>query len=216
MISFHKVTKKFGSHLVLDNISFDINNNEFVVLTGSSGAGKSTIIGLLIGAQKPTAGSIEVDGMEVSDMKTDTLQLYRRKIGVVYQDYKLLSKKTVFENVAFAMQVCNEPDELIEQRVPEVLGRVGLLEFQDKFPDMLSGGERQRLAIARALVHHPRLIIADEPTGNLDEENVRGIVDLLITLNQEGVTILLTTHNPSVKEMINGRKLSLSLGKITQ
>lgn len=216
MLSFHKVTKKFGSHLVLDNISFDINNNEFVVLTGSSGAGKSTIISLLIGAQKPTSGAIEVDGMEVSDMKTDTLQLYRRKIGVVYQDYKLLSKKTVFENVAFAMQVCNEPDDLIQERVPEVLARVGLLEFQDKFPDMLSGGERQRLAIARALVHHPRLIIADEPTGNLDEENVRGIVDLLITLNQEGVTILLTTHNPSVKEMINGRKLSLAQGKITQ
>ena len=214
MISFHKVTKKFGSHLVLDNINFTIHNNEFVVLTGSSGAGKSTIIALLIGAQKPTSGSVEVDDMHVSDMDSNTLQLYRRKIGVVYQDFKLLMKKTVFENVAFAMEVCNEPDELIHQRVPEVLQKVGLLHFQDKFPDQLSGGERQRLAIARALVHNPRLIIADEPTGNLDEENIRGIIHLLANLHKEGATILLTTHNPIVRELVRGRDMILEHGKI--
>lgn len=215
MISFHNVTKKFGSHLVLDGITFDIANNEFVVLTGSSGAGKSTIIALLIGAEKPSIGTIEVDGMQVSDMDTNTLQLYRRKIGVVYQDYKLLMKKTVFENVAFAMEVCNEPETLIRERVPQVLEKVGLLHFQDKFPDQLSGGEKQRLAIARALVHNPSLIIADEPTGNLDEENVRGIVHLLDNLHREGATVLLTTHNPVVKDMVKARELSLEAGKIT-
>lgn len=215
MISFHNVSKKFGSHLVLDGVSFDIGNNEFVVLSGSSGAGKSTVIALLIGVEKPTNGSIEVDGMHVTDMDTATLQLYRRKIGVVYQDYKLLSKKTVFENVAFAMEVCNEPDDLIAERVPEVLEKVGLLHFQDKFPDQLSGGEKQRLSIARALVHNPRLIIADEPTGNLDEENVKGIVHLLENLHKEGATVLLTTHDPVVKDLVEGRKLSVVDGKIS-
>jgi cell division transport system ATP-binding protein len=215
MISFHNVTKKYGSHLVLDSVSFDIENNEFVVLTGASGAGKSTVIALLIGAEKPTSGSVEVDGMYVSEMDFETLQLFRRKIGVVYQDYKLLGKKTVFENVAFAMEVCNEPDDLIHERVPQVLEKVGLLYFQDKFPDQLSGGEKQRLAIARALVHQPRLIIADEPTGNLDEENVRGIVDLLSNLHKEGNTVLLTTHDPFVQELVQGRSLTLEDGKIS-
>jgi cell division transport system ATP-binding protein len=214
MISFHNVTKKFGTHTVLDRIDFDIENNEFVVFKGASGAGKSTIIALLIGAEKPTSGSVEVDGMYVSDMDSDTLQLFRRKIGVVYQDYKLLSKKTVFENVAFAMEVCNSPDSEIAERVPQVLEKVGLLHFQDKFPDQLSGGERQRLAIARALVHKPRLIIADEPTGNLDEANVRGIVHLLNSLHAEGATILLTTHDPMVEELVDGRNLILEDGKI--
>lgn len=215
MISFHNVTKKYDSHLVLDSVSFEIQNNEFVVLTGSSGVGKSTVIALLIGAEKPTSGSVEVDEMLVSDMEIDTLQLFRRKIGVVYQDYKLLDKKTVFENVAFAMEVCNEPDDLIHERVPAVLAKVGLLSFQDKFPDQLSGGEKQRLAIARALVHKPRLIIADEPTGNLDEANVRGIVDLLTQLHEEGNTVLLTTHDSFVRELVKGRHLSLEDGKIS-
>lgn len=214
MITFHNVTKKFGSHTVLDKVNFSIENNEFVVLTGTSGAGKSTIISLLMGADKPTSGSVEVDERHVEDMDIDTLQLFRRKIGVVYQDYKLLAKKTVFENVAFAMEVCNEPDEVIAKRVPEVLEKVGLLHFQDKFPDHLSGGEKQRLAIARALVHQPRLIIADEPTGNLDEENVKGIVHLLNALHVEGATILLTTHDPLVKELVHGRSMALDDGKV--
>ncbi len=214
MITFANVTKKYGAHLVLDNISFEIKPNEFVVLSGASGAGKSTVIALLIGAEQPTQGIVEVDNTMINDMDPDTLQLFRRKIGVVYQDYKLLEKKTVFENVAFAMEVCNEPDSIIHSRVPEVLEKVGLLHFQDKFPEQLSGGERQRLAIARALVHSPRLIIADEPTGNLDEENVRGIVHLLDTLHKEGATVLLTTHDPFVQELVEGRGLRLESGKI--
>ncbi len=214
MISFRNVTKKFGSHLVLDRLSFEINPNEFVVLKGVSGAGKSTVVDLLIGAEKPDQGTIEVDGMLVNEMDDKTLQLFRRKIGVVFQDYKLLLKKTVFENVAFAMEVCGESNEVINKRVPEVLEKVGLLQFQDKFPEQLSGGEMQRLAIARALVHSPRLIIADEPSGNLDDENVRGIMAILKKLHEDGATILMTTHDPLVQKLAGGRSMTLEGGKI--
>lgn len=199
---------------MLERISFQIQAGEFVILTGPSGAGKSTIVNLLMGSDRPEAGSVEVDGMIINEMDPDTLQLYRRKVGVVYQDYKLLPKKTVFENVAFAMEVCGESDEVIHRRVPEVLEKVGLLSFQDKFPNQLSGGEKQRLAIARAITHRPRFVIADEPTGNLDEANVKGILELLARLHEEGVTILLTTHDPLVRERVQARTLTLNNGKL--
>jgi len=214
MISFHNVTKKFGIHAVLDEVNFEIYPNELVVLNGASGAGKSTVVALLIGAEKPNTGTVEVDDMIVNDMDSNTLQLYRRKIGVVYQDYKLLPSKTVFENVAFAMEVCEEPMDIINERVPSVLDKVGLLQYQDQFPSQLSGGERQRLAIARALVHNPRLLIADEPTGNLDEMNVMGIVELFSKLHSEGATVLLTTHDPLIHKMMPGRILNIERGKI--
>lgn len=214
MISFHNVTKKYGTHTVLDDVNFQIQPNELVVLSGSSGAGKSTIVAMLIGAEKPNRGTVEVDEMVVNNMDSDTLQLYRRKVGVVYQDYKLLPKKTVFENVAFAMEVCEEPWDLILERVPGVLDKVGLLQYQDHFPQHLSGGERQRLAIARALVHNPRLLIADEPTGNLDETNAQGILDLFNRLHAEGATVLLTTHDPFVRDRVSGRTLNIEDGKI--
>lgn len=214
MIAFHNVTKKYGTHTVLDDVNFQIQPNELVVLSGSSGAGKSTIVAMLIGAEKPNRGTVEVDEMVVNNMDSDTLQLYRRKVGVVYQDYKLLPKKTVFENVAFAMEVCEEPWDLILERVPGVLDKVGLLQYQDHFPQHLSGGERQRLAIARALVHNPRLLIADEPTGNLDEANAQGIIDLFNRLHAEGATVLLTTHDPFVRDRVSGRTLNIEDGKI--
>jgi cell division transport system ATP-binding protein len=147
-------------------------------------------------------------------MDDDSLQLYRRRVGVVYQDYKLLPKKTVFENVAFAMEVCEAPQREIFGRVPEVLEKVGLGRYSDHFPGQLSGGEKQRLAIARALVHDPRFLIADEPTGNLDESNVRGIADLFMQLHREGTTLLLTTHDPLLHQLITGRSVMLQDGKI--
>jgi len=171
-------------------------------------------VALLIGAEKPTSGVIEVDGVTVSDMDGEMLQLYRRKVGVVYQDYKLLPAKTVFENVAFAMEVCEALNSEIQQKVPEVLEKVGLASMADHFPEHLSGGEKQRLSIARALVHDPRLLIADEPTGNLDEENVRGILELFRKLHAEGATVLLTTHDPLVHELMPGRTITLVKGKI--
>lgn len=214
MIAFHNVTKSFGRHTVLDQVNFQIHPNELVVLNGASGAGKSTVVALLMGAYRPNTGTVEVDGLIINEMDDYTMQLYRRKIGVVYQDYKLLPKKTVFENAAFAMEVCEEPMDIINERVPEVLDKVGLLSFQDQFPSQLSGGERQRLAIARALVHNPRLLIADEPTGNLDEMNARGIVDLFEKLHSEGATVLLTTHDPMVHGMLPGRTMNIVEGKI--
>lgn len=215
MISFHNVSKQFGSHVVLNQVNFEIQPNEFVILSGASGAGKSTIISLLIGMDQSSYGSVEIDGVNVGDMNDKTLQLYRRRIGVVYQDDKLLPKKTVFENVAFAMEVCGDSEEKIHQRVPQVLEKVGLLKFENKFPHELSGGERQRVGIARALVHDPKLLIADEPTGNLDEENIKSIVELFKTLHKEGATILLTTHNPLVKELCGQRTLELLNGQIS-
>lgn len=214
MISFHNVTKKYGSHFVLNEATFQIQPNELVVLNGASGAGKSTIVALLIGAEKPNIGSVEVDEVIINDLNINTLQLYRRKVGVVYQDYKLLPQKTVFENVAFAMEVCEEPWELINDRVPEVLDKVGLLQCQDQFPHHLSGGERQRVAIARALIHNPSLFIADEPTGNLDEENARGILELFQQLHAEGATVLLTTHDPLVREILPARTIQIEAGKV--
>jgi cell division transport system ATP-binding protein len=214
MIEFHNVTKRFGRHIVLDEASFQIRPNELVLLNGVSGAGKSTIVSLMIGADQPDQGTIEVDDLVVNDMDSDTLQLFRRKVGVVYQDYKLLPTKTAFENVAFAMEVCETPDAAIRKKVPEILERVGLIDSADQFPDELSGGERQRLAIARALIHDPRLLIADEPTGNLDESNVRSILELFRRLHAEGATILLTTHDPLVHQMMNGRELVLAKGKV--
>ena len=214
MIAFHNVTKKFGSHAVLEEANFEIYPNELVVLNGASGAGKSTVVALLMGAEKPNSGTVEVDDMIVNEMDPNTLQLYRRKIGVVYQDYKLLPAKTAFENVAFAMEVCEEPMDYINKRVPEVLDKVGLLGKQDRFPNELSGGEKQRVSIARALVHNPRLLIADEPTGNLDEANVHGIINLLKKLHSEGATIFLTTHDPFVHGLIPGRALNVENGKI--
>ncbi len=214
MISFNNVTKAFGSHMVLDEVNFEIDSNELIILNGISGAGKSTVVSLLIGAEKPTSGTVEVDDILVNDMDGEMLQLYRRKVGVVYQDYKLLPAKTVFENVAFAMEVCEASNDLIQQRVPELLAKVGLAQYSDHFPEHLSGGEKQRLAIARALVHDPRLLIADEPTGNLDEENVRGILDLFRKLHAEGATILLTTHDPLVHQLMPGRTITLVKGKI--
>lgn len=214
MIVFHKVTKRFGSHTVLDKLDFSFKSNEFVVLQGISGAGKSTLINLLLGADKPNHGYVEVDGFIVNEMDTNTRQLYRRGVGVIFQDYKLLPRKTVFQNVAFAMEACNATEEEIHARVPQVLTKVGLLHFQDKYPDELSGGERQRVAIARALVHNPRLIIADEPTGNLDQENAKGIVDIFNALHKEGATLLITTHQPMVQKMIHGRHVVLEGGRI--
>lgn len=214
MITFHKVTKRFGAHTVLDQLEFSFKSNDFVVLQGVSGSGKSTLINLLLGADQPDHGYVEVDGFIVNEMDINTRQLYRRGIGVVFQDYKLLPRKTVYQNVAFAMEACGASEEEIHERVPEVLNKVGLLHFQDKYPSELSGGERQRVAIARALVHHPRLIIADEPTGNLDKENAKGIIDIFKALHKEGATLLLTTHQPMIQKMIHGRHVVLEEGGI--
>lgn len=214
MLVFQSISKNYGSQSTLKDVNLTIYPQEFVLLTGSSGAGKSTLMHLLIGATKPSGGSIIIDGIHVEKLNTENMQEYRRMIGMVFQDYKLLPQKTVFENVAFAMEVCGEPDEKIEIRVNEVLQKVGLLNKSHRFPDELSGGEKQRTAIARALVHQPKLLIADEPTGNLDAESAMQVIQLLQKINQEGVTIILATHNNDVVEYLQTRLIKIENGEI--
>lgn len=214
MIHFDRVGKSYRAHPVLEGLDLTISGGEFVTIVGPSGAGKSTLLNVLIGAVKPSAGSVTVDGYEITDFDEDSLQEYRRRVGVVFQDYKLLNRKTVYENVAFALEVCGWKEEEIRERAYEVMGAVGILDHAGKFPHELAGGEVQRTAIARALVHRPKLLIADEPTGNLDAANARAIVELLLAINATGVTVLMATHNRDVIEQVGGRTVTLAEGRI--
>ena len=184
MIAVKNITKKYKDRTVLQDISFTVDGGEFVCIAGNSGAGKSTLIHALIGATKTDNGEIEVDTYKVSALNPEQIQEYRRKIGIVFQDYKLLPKRTVFENVAFALQVAGYDDEFIQKRTAEVLKLTGLEDHRNNLPHELSGGERQRTAIARALVHAPELLFADEPTGNLDPENTEALAKLLLKINK--------------------------------
>jgi len=216
MIVFNKVTKKFGEHAVLDKLDLEIDKGEFVSIIGPSGAGKSTIFHLLIGADHPTSGKIKIDGINIASMDTEALQLYRRKVGMVWQDFKLLPKKTVFENVAFALDALGEEDTEIFLRVPEILEKVGLKNMSEKFPAQLSGGEKQRCAIARALIHNPNLIIADEPTGNLDPKTSEDIMKILKKVNKEGVTVVVATHDIHVVDSLKKRVVVIDKGKLVR
>lgn len=214
MIHFQNVSVQYGKHTVLKDITLQISGGEFVALIGPSGAGKSTLLNALIGESPNISGSITIDGYEITEFDAPTLQTYRQKVGVVFQDYKLLEQKTVYENVAFALEVCGWKEEDIRERVYEVLNEVELLDHADKFPSELSGGEIQRTAIARALVHRPKLFIADEPTGNLDYQKAMEIMELLIRIHEKGATILLATHNREVVDRLQKRVIALNEGKI--
>ncbi|MBD3328254.1 ATP-binding cassette domain-containing protein [Candidatus Peregrinibacteria bacterium] len=214
MIAIDHVSKKYGKVKVLDDINIKIEPGEFVSFIGPSGAGKSTLIYSLIGAEPISRGRILVDGIEVNKLGGRSLQFYRRKLGVIFQDYKLLKQKNVYENVAFALEVCGFEKSDIKERVHEVLGVVGLGRKQKQFPHQLSGGEKQRVAIARALAHYPSVIIADEPTGNLDPKTGQGIVDLLLKINENGTTVILTTHNKDIINRLKKRVISIEEGKL--
>lgn len=214
MIIFENVTKRYGQRVVLDNVNLMVSPGEFVTVTGPSGAGKSTLINALIGAENIQRGHISVDSYIINSLKEKSLQYYRRKIGTVFQDYKLLPQKNVYENVAFAMEVCGYENHYIQKRVREVLEIVGLQEQRRQFPRQLSGGECQRTSIARALVHNPRLVIADEPTGNLDPHNAKEIIDLLLKINKNGATVILATHNPILVDHIHKRVVRLDRGRV--
>lgn len=216
MIEFKNATKQYGQRLVLDNLNLSIKGGDWLWLMGASGAGKTTLIHALIGAVKLTHGSVLVDNYDLNKFNHLALQEYRRKLGIVFQDYKLLPKKTAYENVAFAMEVCGYSDRQIAKRVPEVLMKVGLSEARHHFPHMLSGGERQRVAIARALIHEPRLIIADEPTGNLDPKTAKEIILLLQKLNVEGATVIIATHNHSLLNLVKDRVIRIENGLMVE
>ncbi len=216
MIVFSSVTKAYGGRTVLDDISFRIDPGEFVCLTGISGAGKSTVINLLIRADVPTRGTVEVDGVDLARLQPSVLQLYRRRTGVVFQDYKLLGDRTVYENVAFAMEVCGDDDSEIAKQVPALLARIGLPGREKAFPRQLSGGERARVALARALVHRPMILIADEPTGNIDPKQSLQILALLKQVHAEGTTIVLASHDQTIIDALQTRVMRLEGGKIVR
>jgi cell division transport system ATP-binding protein len=217
MIDFRNVKKIYtgGVHTVaLDEISFIIEKEEFVSLVGHSGAGKSTLLKLLYAEEKPTSGEIFFNEENIANLTPKQLPFYRRRIGTIFQDFKLLPKKTLFENVAFALEVSDHSDSEIRELVPQILEIVGLAHKTDSYPREISGGEQQRVAIARALVHRPPLIIADEPTGNLDPISSWGIIQLLLKINKLGTTVLLATHNKDIVNRLKKRVITLDQGKI--
>jgi cell division transport system ATP-binding protein len=215
MIKFDKVTKVFPPEdLVLQDISFEIKEGEFVSIVGKSGAGKTTLTRLLLGLEEPTSGQIFFESTNIHTADLSQLQSIRRKIGVVYQDYKLLPVKTVYENVAYIMEVEGRENSEISSEVPRVLEIIGLIDKINNFPKELSGGEQQRLALARALVNHPNIIIADEPTGNLDPYNTYEVISLLQKINKNGKTVILLTHDREVVNKLGKRVITLDKGKI--
>lgn len=215
MIKLEGVGKIYPtSGVVLDDINVHINAGEFVSVVGQSGAGKTTLVKLLIAEERPTRGRIEIGEWDITNLSSDIVPYLRRQIGVIFQDFKLLPKKTVFENVAFALEVAGEPSNRIRQIVPQVLSIVGLGTKHDRYPGELSGGEQQRVVIARSLVHRPKVIIADEPTGNLDSINTAEIIEILKKINEFGTTVVLVTHNREVVNNLRRRVITLADGKI--
>ncbi len=215
MVVFQAVSKVYNSHATaLEDVDFQISPGEFVSLTGRSGAGKSTAIKLLVGEEKPSKGRIFFGQYEVNKIKNSDLPAFRRHIGVIFQDFRLLPTKNSYENVAFALEVAGRPQREIKELVPQVLDMVGLSDKINNFPHELSGGEKQRVAIARAMIHRPEIIIADEPTGNLDPLNTYEIIKLLEKINQLGTTVLLATHDKEIINVLERRVITLDRGRV--
>lgn len=215
MIKFEDVSKVYNKmQIALDKASFRIEPNEFVSIVGTSGAGKTTLLKLLIAEEKPTTGNIFFDNIDIVNIKNRRLPKFRRRIGMIFQDFKLLPTKNVYENISFILEVIGKSEAEIADDVPQALNIVGLLDKIDSFPNELSGGEKQRLAIARAIVHRPDLIIADEPTGNLDPVNTWDIIQLLLKINELGTTVILATHDKEIINVLNRRVITLSKGQI--
>lgn len=209
-------SKKNGENHSLVDVNLTIDEGEFVFIIGGSGAGKSTLLKLLTREIKPSAGKIFVKGRRLKRIRNNKIAYYRRNIGMVFQDFKLLKNRNVFENVAFAMEVIEEKPARIKRKVPETLGIVGLLGKEKSFPNELSGGEQQRVAIARAIVNEPDIILADEPTGNLDPKNSQEIMNILEDINKKGTTVIVVTHNHEIVKSMNKRIILMENGRIIQ
>lgn len=215
MIVLESVSKTYHPDSVgLDDVSLRIDSGELVSIVGQSGAGKTTLAKLLMAEEQPSAGRIEIGGWDITNIKPREIPELRRQIGVIFQDYKLLPKKTVYENVAFALEVAGTPTSHIQDVVPQVLKIVGLDDRAHRFPRQLSGGEQQRVVIARSLVHRPKVLLADEPTGNLDTLNTQDIMDLLVKINAFGTTVVLVTHNREVVNALRRRVITLKDGRV--
>jgi cell division transport system ATP-binding protein len=217
MIRLENVSKVYGNEtLALRDISFDIPKGEFVFLVGPSGSGKSTLLRLMNRQERPERGSVWVAGANINELAESRIPYLRRTMGNVFQDYKLLSNKTVFENVAFALEVIGKPRHLINQQVPQVLELVGLAGKEDRFPNQLSGGEQQRVSVARAFVNRPVILLADEPTGNLDPATGEGIMSLLDAINRMGTTVVMATHDHRVVNAMRRRVIQLDRGVVVR
>lgn len=215
MIYFKNVSKLYPPDIIgLDRINLRIEPGEFVSIVGQSGTGKSTLAKLLFAEERPTEGTVEIGGWDITKINQHDVALLRRQIGVVFQDFKLLPKKTVFENIAFALQVAGAPSARVREIVPRVLSIVGLQDKLHRFPKQLSGGEQQRVAIGRSLVHQPKILVADEPTGNLDTLNGRDVIELLKKINEFGTTVILVTHDKEIVNKLKRRVITLEGGKI--
>lgn len=215
MIEFNDVTKIYDNKVyALSNVNLNIELGEFVFLVGPSGAGKSTFIKMLLKEIKPTSGSVIVNNIDINSLKRRQIPYYRRKIGMVFQDYRLIPTLNVYENVAFAMRVVEATNKEIRKKVPIVLSLVGLSNKWKSFPSELSGGEQQRVSLARAIVNNPTLLIADEPTGNLDPETAKGIMDILSDINHAGTTILMATHAKEIVDNMRKRVIAIDKGEI--
>ncbi|MBW8381296.1 MAG: cell division ATP-binding protein FtsE [Youngiibacter sp.] len=217
MIEFKNVTKKYDNKVTaLDDISVKIESGEFVFLVGASGAGKSTFIKMLLKEVEPTSGIVKVGNKDLATITKKDIPYYRRKIGMVFQDFRLISTLNVFENVAFAMRVTDATPKEIRRRVPMVLALVGLSDKARNFPTELSGGEQQRVSLARAIANNPSILIADEPTGNLDPDTAKEIMSLLMDINKAGTTVIMATHAREIVDISKKRVISLEKGRVNR
>jgi cell division transport system ATP-binding protein len=217
MIYFDKVTKQYRDHApAIEDVTISIAPKEFVSIVGHSGAGKTTLLKLLLAEEKPTGGSVFYESVDVHALPSSALHHYRRKIGMVFQDFRLIPGKTAYENIAFAMEAAGRTDDEIASDVPHFLELVDLADKAHHFPRQLSGGEQQRVAIARALVNQPDIIVADEPTGNLDPINTFEVVEILKKLNELGQTVIITTHNKGVVDAVGKRVITMDRGRLVR
>ncbi|MBW1902551.1 MAG: cell division ATP-binding protein FtsE [Deltaproteobacteria bacterium] len=214
MIQIYRLFRNFGPRVALNNLNVRVRKGEFVFVTGPSGAGKTTLLRLIFGAEKPTSGQILINGINLSRISRSKLDLLRRNIGFVFQDFKLLPKRTVFENVALALEVTGEPPSFIRKKTHQTLRLVGLAEKEKAFPLQISGGEQQRVAIARAIVRDPLILLADEPTGNLDPELTKDIMVLFRSIHMRGTTVIVATHSRELLEDTAQRTIFLNRGRI--
>ncbi|MDZ7744256.1 MAG: cell division ATP-binding protein FtsE [Candidatus Saccharibacteria bacterium] len=215
MILLDRVTKVYGrTNTALDRVSLHVEPKEFVIIIGKSGAGKSTLLKLLTREERQSSGKIVIGGIDYDKLRDKDIPLLRRKIGVVFQDFRLLQNRTVFENIAFALEIVGHTNSEINHTVPRVLDIVGLKGKEDRMPDELSGGERQRVAIARAVVRQPKILIADEPTGNLDPKHAWDVIRVLEKVNRYGTTVLLTTHNFDIVNKLKRRVVAIEGGRV--
>ncbi len=217
LVSYQNVTKIYDNNcLVLDNVSFDVAEDEFVSIVGKSGVGKTTLLKLLFAEEKPSKGAVFFNGQNIAEMRSNEIAILRRQVGVVFQDFKLLPKLTAYENVAFSLEVAGYSDEKIKEEVPEVLKLVGLQDRANNFPHQMSIGEKQRIAIARAIIQKPDVLIADEPTGNLDPINTWEIIRLLLKINELGTAVILSTHDKEIINTLGRRVITLENGIVTR